>query len=463
MNSRKEFDSIIIGTGQSGKPLALYLADQGKKIAVIERNLVGGSCINYGCTPSKTMAVSAKAAYKIRHAEEYGIGISSYKIKFKKIIRRKNEVVRGFRERGEKSLEKNKNITFVKGSASFVSKDIIRIDKTDGTRKEFSSGNIFINTGGRPRIPSLAGLDKIKFLDSTSAMELNTLPEHLLILGGGYIGLEFGQIFRRFGAKVTIIEHGDQLLKKEDQDISEEIKKIFQEEGIEVLLNKKAYEVVETKKGKIRIIFDEGGGVSGSHILIAAGRLPDTENLNLNAAGIDTDESGHIKVDEFLQTNVKGIFALGDVKGGPAFTHISYDDFRIIRDNLNTPGSASAKNRFVPYVVFTDPQLGRIGLNEKEAGKTGRKFLTAKIPMSYSARAVESNETKGLMKIVVDPETEKILGCSVLGMEGGELMGMIQIAMMGNLKYTELKNGIFAHPTLSESLNIVFNSIETSG
>jgi pyruvate/2-oxoglutarate dehydrogenase complex dihydrolipoamide dehydrogenase (E3) component len=335
------------------------------------------------------------------------------------------EVVKEFRESGEKSLKKNKNLTFIRGSASFKNRNTVAINKTDGKKTELSSEIIYINTGGRPKIPPIPGLDKINYLDSTSIMELKEVPAHLLVLGGGYIGMEFGQMFRRFGSKVTIAEHGDQLLKREDKDTADEIKKIFEEEGIKVLLNKEAVRIEKKPEGKIKVYFKDEGSISATHLLIAAGHTPNTEDLNLQAAGIETDSSGYIKVDEYLRTNVKGIFALGDVKGGPAFTHISFDDFRVIRDNLNTPGSASAEGRFVPYVVFIDPQLGRIGLNEKEAGKLGKKFLTAKMPMSYVARAIESNETKGLMKIIIDPETETILGCSVLGMEGGEILAMV--------------------------------------
>lgn len=461
-SEKKQFDSIIIGTGQSGKPLALFLAGEGKKVAVIERGDVGGSCINYGCTPSKTMAASAKAAYMTKRSKEYGINIRSFKVDLKKIIKRKNEIVKEFRESGEESLKKNKNVIFIRGSASFINRNTVAANKTDGKNSELSSEIIYINTGGRPKIPSIPGLDKINYLDSTSIMELKEVPAHLLVLGGGYIGMEFGQMFRRFGSKVTIAEHGDQLLKREDKDIADEIKKIFEEDGIKILLNKEAAKIEKKPEGKIKVYFKDEGSITATHLLIAAGHTPNTEDLNLPAAGIETDSSGYIKVDEYLRTNVKGIFALGDVKGGPAFTHISYDDFRIIRDNLKSPGSASTAGRFVPYVVFIDPQLGRVGLNEKEAGKLGKKFLTAKMPMSYIARTIESNATKGLMKIIIDPGTETILGCSVLGMEGGEILAMIQIAMMGKLKYKSLKDGIFAHPTLAESLNNIFNKIEAA-
>jgi pyruvate/2-oxoglutarate dehydrogenase complex dihydrolipoamide dehydrogenase (E3) component len=409
------------------------------------------------------MTASAKAAYIARRSYEYGIKLGEYKINFKRIIGRKDEVVKSFRKSGEKSLEKNKNITFIRGTASFSDRNTISVNIKGGKKVRLSSDLIYINTGGRPKIPFIPGLEKVNFLDSTSIMELKDLPEHLLILGGGYIGLEFGQMFRRFGSKVTIVEHGDQLLKREDKDILEEIKKIFEEEGIRVLLNKEVVKAEKNTKGIKKIFFENAETLSGTHLLVAAGHLPNTEDLNLSAAGIETDKWGYIKTDEKLETSVKGIFALGDVKGGPAFTHISYDDYRIIRDNLKAPGSSSTHGRFVPYVVFIDPQLGRVGLNEKEARKLGKKFLIAKMPMSYIARAIESNETKGLIKIIIDAGTENILGCSVLSMEGGEILAMIQIAMMGNLKYAALKEGIFAHPTLAESLNNVFNTMEIIG
>jgi len=455
-NSNKSFDAIIIGTGQAGAPLAEFLAGKGKSVAIIEKHFVGGSCINYGCTPSKSMIASAKISYFINRAKDYGIRTSKPKIDMPKVIKRKKKIVESFRNRKEKRLIENKNITLIKGIASFVDQRNISITLNEGVTQNISTEKIFINTGGRPAIPSIQGIEKIDYLTSTSILELKEVPDHLLILGGGYIGLEFGQMFRRFGSEVTIIDHNDQLLKREDKDIADEIKKIFEEDGINVLLNKNVEKIEETGKGKIRLILKGKEKITGTHLLIAAGHVPNTNELNLSAAGIETDEKGYIKVNDKLETNVQGIYALGDVKGGPAFTHISYDDFRIIRDNLDNPNSASINGRFIPYVVFIDPQLGRIGLNEKEAKRSGKNILVGKIPMSYIARAIEVDETRGLMKVIVDADTEEILGCSILGIEGGELMAMIQIAMMGKLKYTALKEKIFTHPTLAESLNTLF-------
>ena len=293
-------------------------------------------------------------------------------------------------------------------------------------------------------------------------MELTEIPEHLIILGGGYIGLEFGQMFKRFGSKVSIIEAGNQLLSREDEDVADEVKKILKEDGINIFFNSKIKEL-QNSSGKIKTILSSdkaGKELTGSHILIAAGQKPNTENLNLISAGIITDEKGYIKVNEKLETNVDGIFALGDVKGGPAFTHISYDDYRILRDNLLKKKNRTINNRFLPYVVFIDPQLGRVGLNEKQAKGKGINYIVAKMPMENIARAYEVSETRGMMKILIDPQSEKILGCSILGIEGGEIMAMIQIAMIGNIRYPALQNTIFAHPTLAESLNNIFNTIE---
>jgi pyruvate/2-oxoglutarate dehydrogenase complex dihydrolipoamide dehydrogenase (E3) component len=294
-------------------------------------------------------------------------------------------------------------------------------------------------------------------------MELDVLPNHLLVLGGGYIGLEFGQMFRRFGSPVTVVQRGKQLLAREDADVAEEVAKILREDGIEVLLETQAVRVAKDGGGTIRLTVSGPAGertLSGSHLLVAAGRAPNTEALNLTAAGITTDKRGNIPVNERLETNVPGIYALGDVKGGPAFTHISYDDFRIIKVNLLDGGNATITGRLVPYTVYIDPQLGRVGMTEAEARAQGRRIRIAKMPMSYVARALEMDEPRGFMKAVVDAETGEILGCAVLGVEGGELMSMLSIAMMGKVPYTTLRDAIFAHPTLAESFNNLFDELK---
>jgi dihydrolipoamide dehydrogenase len=458
----QKFDAVIIGSGQAGNPLAKDLASIGWKVAVIERNFVGGSCINYGCTPSKTMYASAKTADFVKRSSEYGIHTPSAKINMKEVYQRKKDTVESFRKGTLKRLNSSENISLLRGEASFIDSNTIKINLRKKETQIINSDRIFINTGGKPAIPSINGLDKIPYLDSTSIMELEELPKHLLIIGGGYIGVEFGQMFKRFGSEVTIIQHSGQLLSREDPDIANEVKKILEEEGVSVHLNSNVVKI-EKLKSKISLTISNGGKketIPGSHILIAAGHKPNTEELNLPAAGVKTDEKGYIKVNAKLETNIEGIYALGDVKGGPAFTHISYDDYRIIKDNILLNKNRTTKGRIVPYVVFIDPQLGRVGLNETEAKKKRIDYSVAKMPMNYITRAIETGETRGIMKIIIDRKTDEILGCAVLGIEGGEIMAMIQIAMMGNLKYNVLKEAIFTHPTLAESLNNVFLHIE---
>jgi len=463
MKNPEKFDAVIIGTGQSGVPLAKTFAGKGWKVAIIERYLVGGSCINYGCTPSKTMAASSQVIHLTKKAEVYGVHNSKVEINLKEIINRKKSIVKSFREGLEKGIEKTKNLTLIRGEAGFVDKKIIQIHLSNGGTRRITGDKIFINTGGGPRIPSIKGIESVEYLTSTSIMELEERPSLLLILGGGYIGLEFGQMFRRFGSEVTIIEKGPQLLSREDEDISNEMEKILRDDEVNILKNTTAAEIIKTKENSIKLrLYCEGkeNFLTGSHLLIAVGRKPNTESLNLDAAGIKTDSTGYIKVNTKLETNVDGIYAMGDVKGGPAFTHISYDDFRIIRDNLLKKKTRTTRNRFVPYSIFTDPQLGRVGMTEKEAKEKGLKYKTVKMEMSHVSRAIEVGESRGVMKAIVDSETGKILGCAIIGIEGGEIASMIQIAMMGKLKYTDLKEGIFTHPTLSEALNNLFSKVE---
>jgi len=325
-----------------------------------------------------------------------------------------------------------------------------------------SGERIFLNAGCRPAVPAMEGLNSVPFLNSTSIMELDHVPEHLLVLGGVYVGLEFGQMFRRFGSRVTIVQSRGQLLAGEDADVAEAVAAILREEGIEILLNAKAARVAGNA-ATVSLTVECGGKrqeVAGSHLLLATGRVPNTDSLNLQAAGIATDARGFIKVNEKLETNAAGVYAMGDINGGPAFTHISYDDFRILRSNILEKGNVSTANRLVPYTVFIDPQLGRVGMSETEARKSGKKIRVAKMGMSYVARALEVDETRGFMKVMVDAESGQLLGATVLGMEGGEIMAQLQLAMMGKLPYTVLKDAVFAHPTLAESLNNLFNHFQ---
>ncbi len=394
------YDAIVIGTGQAGKPLSIALANAGRRTAVIERLHVGGTCINIGCTPTKTMVASARVAYLARRAADYGVHAGDVTVNLGEVRRRKQSVVDSFRNGGQSAIERTENLGLLFGEASFTGANSIVVKMKDGETRHLTASNIFINTGGRPADPRIAGIESVPFLDSTSIMELDELPEHLIVLGGGYIGLEFGQMFRRFGGKVTIVQRAPQLLGREDQDVADEVTKIIAEDGIEVLLNTEAVRVEKIADGRINLIVRKPEGertIVGSHLLVAAGRVPNTEALNLAAAGIETDNLGFIKVNDRLETNVSGVYALGDVKGGPAFTHISYDDHRIIRTNLIEGGDATIKDRFVPYTVFIDPQLGRVGLSETEARAKSLKIKVAKMPMSYVARALELGESRGFM------------------------------------------------------------------
>jgi pyruvate/2-oxoglutarate dehydrogenase complex dihydrolipoamide dehydrogenase (E3) component len=456
------YDAIIIGSGQAGNPLARAFGNAGWKTALIERAYIGGTCINYGCTPTKTMFNSARVAYLARRASDYGVHHGEVTVNMREVRARKQRVVEEFRESGLKGIEKTRNLDLLFGKARFIPPHELEVQMNDGSKRKITAEKIFINTGGRPAKPRFEGIDDVPTLDSTSIMELDELPEHLLVLGGGYIGLEFGQMFRRFGSEVTIVQRAGQLLGREDTDVAEAVLKIMEEDGIRVLLNTEAVKVKKAG-GQIALIVrtsDEEQTLSGTHLLLAVGRKPNTEDLNLATAGVETDKQGNVKVNSRLETNVAGVYALGDVKGGPQFTHISYDDFRIIRTNLLEDGKATTDGRFIPYTVFIDPQLGRIGISESEAKEKGFKFRVATLEMSHVARAIEMSETRGFMKAIVDADTNQILGATVLGVEGGELMAMFEIAMLGHLPYTVLKDGIFAHPTLAESLNNLFMAMD---
>jgi pyruvate/2-oxoglutarate dehydrogenase complex dihydrolipoamide dehydrogenase (E3) component len=455
-----KYDAIVIGTGQGGKPLAIALANAGWKTAIIEREEVGGTCINVGCTPTKTLVASARVAYLARRAEDYGVYTNGVRINLFEILLRKQAVVDSFRNGSQRSIEQTKNLDLIFGHASFSGHQSILVKMNNGGMRYLAAEKIFINTGCRPAIPDIEGFDKVPVLDSTSIMELSELPEHLLVLGGGYVGLEFAQMFKRFGSSVTIVQRGPQLLENEDRDVADEVAKIMREDEIDLFLNTPPVRVEVAGDSTIKLTVRTLAGertLTGSHLLAATGRAPNTEALNLNAVGIRTDARGFIKVNERLETSSPGVFALGDVKGGAQFTHISYDDFRIIRKNLLEGGAASTEDRFVPYTVFIDPQLGRVGLSETEARRLGFNIKIAKMPMSRVARALEVGESRGFMKVVIDPVTNLILGCAILGIEGGEIMSMIQIAMMGKLPYTALRDATFAHPTLAESLNNLLN------
>jgi pyruvate/2-oxoglutarate dehydrogenase complex dihydrolipoamide dehydrogenase (E3) component len=453
----ESFDAIVIGSGQGGNPLAGALVAAGKKTALIERQDVGGTCINRGCTPTKTMVASARAAYIARRGADYGVHLGPVTVDMARVRERKRAIVRSFREGNEKRLQ-NAHVELIRGDASFTAPGQMRVALHGGRERQLTAAQFFINTGTRSGTPAIEGLNTVPYLDNESIMELDYVPQHLVILGGGYIGVEFSQMFRRFGSQVTVIQSGHQLLREEDQDVAAEVDKILREDGIEILLNTHTQRVAPANGGINLTIAREGKvqTIPATDLLVATGRVPNTEALQPAVAGIDVDQRGFIRSNDRLETSAPGVYVLGDVKGGPQFTHISYDDFRILKANLLDGGDRTVRDRPVPYTVFMDPQLGRVGMTESEAKKSGRKIRVARMPMAWVARALEVDESRGLMKAIVDAETEEILGATVLGMEGGEVMAVFQMAMMGRLKYTVLRDAVFAHPTLAESLNNLF-------
>jgi pyruvate/2-oxoglutarate dehydrogenase complex dihydrolipoamide dehydrogenase (E3) component len=380
-----------------------------------------------------------------------------------RVRQRKRDIVSGFRQGSEARIEKTANLELIAGEAAFVDKKTLRVRLSDGSQRVLTGERILINAGARPAVPAIEGLARVPFLDSTSIMELDGVPEQLLVLGGGYVGLEFGQMFQRFGSRVTVVQSAGQLLNREDPDVAQAVAAIMAQDGIDVLLNATAERV--TRDGpRIRLTVRQSDGslaLDGSHLLVATGRVPNTDALNLPAAGIATNARGFIQVNERLETSVPGVFALGDINGGPAFTHVSYDDFRILRTNLLEHGEASTRDRLVPYTVYIDPQLGRVGLTESEARAAKRAVRVAKMPMSAVARALELDESRGFMKAIVDAGSGQVIGAAVLGIEGGEIMSMLQLAMMSGLPYTALRDGVFAHPTLAEALNNLFTHFDS--
>ncbi len=452
------YDAVVIGAGQAGVPLAVALAKAGRRTAIIERAHVGGTCVNEGCTPTKTMVASARTAYVARRAHEYGVGTGDVSVDLNAVVDRKQTVVDAFRSGGERRLAAA-GVELIREDGSFVGPNVLRV----GSRT-ISMALSVIDVGARPSRPDIPGLADVGTLDSTSIMELRTLPRHLIVLGGGYVGVEFAQMFRRFGSQVTIIHRGKQLLRDEDPDVTDALAAILRDEGVAITLVATIVRIEARAGNAIAATVRTAGGnetIVGSHLLVATGRTPNTETLGLDAAGVARTAGGYIRVNDRLETTAPGIYATGDVNGEPAFTHISYDDYRILQSNLLHGGSASRAGRLVPYVAFTDPQLGRIGLTETEARASGRAVGIARLPMSAVARAIETGETRGMIKVVVDAATRRILGAAVLGIEGGEIMGALEIAMMGDVPYPRLRDGIFAHPTLMESLNNLFSAVET--
>ena len=461
MPDSKHYDAIIIGSGQAASPMAKYLTKQGMQTALVERRFLGGTCVNTGCTPTKMLVGSAKAAYDARDAERFGVHVSNVEVDFSKVMKRKDDMVIHSRENQQESLGSTENLEIIYGDARFDDDKKLTVDLKEGGSQTITADHIFINTGADNLIPPVDGLDQVDIYDNRTIMELDELPAHLIIVGGGYIGLEFGQMFHRFGSKVSIFHAPDRILNIEDEDICAEMTKILTDEGINIYTGCKITKI--RREGKEVILSDErGGGIKEdhrcSHILFATGRKPNTEGLGLENTRIKTDDKGHIKANNQLETDAPGVYVMGDVKGGPQFTHVSYNDYLVLKKNLFEDGHATTDERPLTYTVFTDPQLGRVGLNEQQAKKQGVSYRVAAMPMSKVARAQEMGHTKGMMKVLVGND-DRVLGASVLGMEGGELASAFLFAMIGGVTYQQLRDAMISHPTLLESVSNLFSDL----
>jgi len=454
----KTHDAIVIGSGQGGVPLATNLADQGWSVALIEKGEVGGSCINYGCTPTKTMISSARIAHYARVAPEFGIHPGEIKVDMAAVVARKNEIVDSFRSGVLEQIDSSPNVTLYHGHGRFTAPHEVGING-----ETLKSDKIFINTGTRPRFPALPGLDQVEVLTNRNIMDLQELPAHLIALGGSYLGLEFGQMFRRLGSEVTVVEMSDRIAAREDAEISDSLREALEAEGMKFHLGSTATKVEKTADGLEVTVKKKDGTterIEGTHLLMSIGQVPNSDDLGLDKAGIATDKNGYIQHNGKLETNIPGIWVLGDVKGGPAFTHVSYDDYLVIFDNLVNRKNRTIDNRVVPYALYTDPELGRFGLTEREARAKGYRHKIGSLPMSHIARAIERGETRGLMKIVINADNDRILGATILGADGGELVQTLMTLMRANAPYTLFENAMFIHPTLTEGFFALMANVE---
>ena len=464
----EKFDDIVFGGGKGGKSLAMALGPAGHKVALVERGQIGGTCINVACIPTKTMVASAKLLEMAEHAGDFGVELKPAGDSLKGIIDRKNRVVKDMVDAHRKLFTSTENMELILGQGKFIGPKQIEVTLGDGSIRTLTADRIYINTGSKTALPVVPGLEDIPYLTSTTVMQLERLPEHLVVVGGGYIALEFAQVFKRLGSQVTVLLRGERFLPREDADIASEIKRLLEEDGIAFISNAEIskFSLSESKNADgteaINIAFSAEKGeqtIHCSHVLLAIGRTPNTKDLNLEAAGIITTTGGAIKVDEYLKTNVEDVWAIGDCNGGPLFTHASWDDYRIIRDNVLHNAGRKTTDRLMPYTLFIDPELGRVGLTEEQARKQGFDVAVAKIPAAKIPRAVTSGETRGVLKAVIDRKTGQILGCSLLCHNAGEIMSVVQMAMIGKLTYQTVANTIFTHPTMAESLNILLATI----
>ncbi len=449
-----KLDVVVIGTGQAGVPLAARLADAGRRVVIAERKALGGTCVNYGCTPTKTMVASAQAAHAARTAARLGVRSAPVRVDLAAVVDRKDRLVRCWRDGVSERLAKaGRRLRLVRGHARFAGPREVEI-----AGRRYQADVVVVNAGARPAVPRLPGLEAIPWLDNARIMELRRVPRHLLVLGGGYIGCEFAQMFRRFGARVTVVDEAERLLSMEEPEASEALADVFRGEGIHLMMKARATAVTKTARG-ITVSLRGGRQITGSHLLVAVGRRPNTDDLGAEAAGIRLDAKGYIEVDERYRTSAEGVYAVGDCTPGPQFTHAAWDDHRILFDLLHGRGTRTRNDRLVPITAFTDPQVARIGLTEREARAHGFAPEVATRPFARIARAIETDRTAGAMKILLDPKTEKVLGASIVGAEAGELIHIFAPVIAGGLSARSMVDPEYVHPTFAEGVQSLVMSL----
>lgn len=461
MAAAEHFDYLIVGGGKGGKSLAMVLGPAGHKVALVEEGQIGGTCINVACIPTKTMVASAKLLHHAHHADQFGLALKDGGDQLKGVIERKRRVVKGMVDTHKQLFSSTPNMEFILGTARFIDHKVVEVVTADGGKRQLTAERIIINTGSSPMLPNVPGLAEAGYLTNASIMELEVLPSHLVIVGVGYIALEFAQIFRRLGSEVSVLLRTDRFLPKEDEDIAAAIKEVLEKEGVRFIASVELSSA--SRSGKTtKLVLKKGDAEEAlecSHVLVATGRVSNNVKLAPEATGVKLDKRGYIEVSEYLETTAEDIWAIGDCNGGPHFTHVSWDDFRILRDLFLHKKKRSTKGRLVPYTLFVDPELGRVGMTEAEARKAGHDVLIAKMPAAKIPRATTSGETRGMLKAVIDKNTGQILGCSIFAHEGGEIMSVVQMAMLGNLTYEQVRDTILTHPTMAESLNLLFANV----
>jgi len=460
MSDIEHYEILVIGSGESGKHLTWNLAQAGHRTAVVERKYIGGSCPNIACLPSKNVIRSAKANWFARHGAEYGIQSGPVSTDMRGVFNRKRKMVED-EVRFHLDRFKATGAELVKGQARFVAPKTVEVHLHDGDSRTITGDRVFLDLGSRATIPDVAGLAEAKPMTHVEALDLQRLPEHVIVLGGGYVGLELAQALHRFGSAVTVIERGPQIATAEDADVAQALLESFTSEGIEVLLDTRVRSVEGLSGQNVRVLIENGSGqqtIHGTDLLVATGRTPNTQGIGLEKAGVDLDARGYIKVNERLETTASGVWAMGDCAGSPQFTHVAFDDFRVVHANLNG-GSRSTRDRLMPFCMFTDPELARVGLNEIEAKKSRIAYRLVKMPMAAVLRAVTLGETQGFMKMLIDSQSDRILGFTAFGAEASETMAAVQTAMLGRLPYTVLRDAIFTHPTMAEALVFLLGSV----